>query len=65
MRQISVAAEDITPSLTLGMGIDHVVAIVGAFACGGVWFLWGPEYVFMIAGLLSLANFIAALGIKL
>ncbi|MDR1572671.1 MAG: MFS transporter [Clostridiales Family XIII bacterium] len=64
MRQIAVKPEDVTPSLTLGMGIDHVVAIVGAFACGGVWFVWGPEYVFMIAGALSLANLIAAWGIR-
>ncbi|MDR2088794.1 MAG: MFS transporter [Clostridiales Family XIII bacterium] len=64
MRSIALAPEDVTPSLTLGMAIDHVVAIVGSYVCGLVWFRWGPEFVFLIAGVLSLANLIAAQGIK-
>ncbi|MDR2132710.1 MAG: MFS transporter [Clostridiales Family XIII bacterium] len=64
MRSLAIAPEDVTPSLTLGMAIDHVVAIVGSYVCGLVWFRWGPEFVFMIAGALSLANLIAAQGIK-
>jgi predicted MFS family arabinose efflux permease len=64
MRSIAVVPEDITPSLTLGMAIDHVVAIVGSYLCGLVWFRWGPEFVFLIAGALSLMNLIAAQGIK-
>jgi predicted MFS family arabinose efflux permease len=64
MRSIALEAEDVTPSLTLGMALDHVVAIVGSYVCGLVWFRWGPEYVFLIAGLLSLVNLVAAQGIK-
>jgi predicted MFS family arabinose efflux permease len=64
MRSIAVIPEDVTPSLTLGMAIDHVVAIVGSYLCGLVWFKWGPEFVFLIAGALSLANLIIAQGIK-
>jgi predicted MFS family arabinose efflux permease len=64
MRSIAVAAEDVMPSLTLGMAIDHVVAIIGSYICGLVWFRWGPEFVFLIAGTLSLVNLIAAQGIK-
>jgi predicted MFS family arabinose efflux permease len=64
MRSIALVPEDVTPSLTLGMAIDHVVAIVGSYICGLVWFRWGPEFVFLIAGALSLVNLIAAQGIK-
>jgi predicted MFS family arabinose efflux permease len=64
MRSLAISPEDVTPSLSLGMAIDHVVAIVGSFICGTVWSVWGPEYVFMIAGGLSLLNMIAAAGIK-
>jgi predicted MFS family arabinose efflux permease len=64
MRSIALYPEDVTPSLTLGMAIDHVVAIIGSYLCGLVWFRWGPEFVFLIAGLLSLVNLIAARGIK-
>ncbi|MDR3294460.1 MAG: MFS transporter [Clostridiales Family XIII bacterium] len=64
MRSIAVTPEDVTPSLTMGMGIDHVMAVIGSYACGVVWFRFGPEYVFIIAGLLSLFNLLAAWGIK-
>jgi MFS family permease len=64
MRSLALVPEDVTPSLTLGMAIDHVVAIVGSYICGLVWFRWGPEFVFLIAGSLSLINLIAAQGIK-
>jgi predicted MFS family arabinose efflux permease len=64
MRSIAIVPEDVTPSLTLGMAIDHVVAIIGSYLCGLVWFKWGPEFVFLIAGALSLANLIIAQGIK-
>jgi predicted MFS family arabinose efflux permease len=64
MRSIALTPEDVTPSLTLGMAIDHVVAIIGSYLCGLVWFEWGPEFVFLIAGALSLINLIAAQGIK-
>ncbi|MDR3072929.1 MAG: MFS transporter [Clostridiales Family XIII bacterium] len=64
MRSIAITPEDVTPSLSLGMAIDHVVAIVGAFLCGTVWEIWGPEYVFLIAGILSLLNGLVAAGIK-
>jgi predicted MFS family arabinose efflux permease len=64
MRTIAVRPEDVTPSLSMGMAIDHVVAIVGSLLCGVIWETWGPEYVFLIAGLLSLGNMIVAIGIK-
>jgi hypothetical protein len=64
MRKIAIVPEDVTPSLSLGMAIDHVVAIGGAYICGFIWEAWGPEYVFLIAGALSLGNMIVAAGIK-
>jgi len=64
MKAIAVVPEDVTPSLSTGMAIDHVLAIIGSFACGVVWDRLGPEYVFLIAGILSFANMIVAAGIK-
>jgi predicted MFS family arabinose efflux permease len=65
MRFIAITPEDVTPSLSLGMAIDHCVAIVGSWLCGTVWEVWGPEYVFLVAGILSLLNLIAACGIQI
>ena len=64
MKSIAITEEDVTPSLSTGMALDHVLSIIFAVICGGVWDKWGPEYVFVIAAILSIANFIAAYGIK-
>jgi predicted MFS family arabinose efflux permease len=64
IREIAVDPSDVTPSLTLGMAIDHIVAIGGSAVCGIIWERLGPEYVFVVAGILSIMNFIAATGIK-
>jgi len=57
--------EDVTPSLSLGMSIDHVIGISGSFVCGAIWMNFGPEYVFVLAAAVSLANLLVARGIKL
>ena len=65
MRQIALTPEDVTPSLSLGMSIDHLVAIIGAGISGVLWQSFGPEYVFVLAGVMSLASFIVAKGITI
>ena len=65
MKSIALCPEDVTPSLSTGMAIDHVVAIAGSFVCGIIWERYGPEYVFIIAAILSFINMMAAVGIKL
>jgi predicted MFS family arabinose efflux permease len=64
IRDIAVDPADVTPTLTVGMAIDHVIAIGGSAVCGLIWEHFGPEYVFLIAGILAVMNFIAATGIK-
>ncbi|MDR0570165.1 MAG: MFS transporter [Clostridiales Family XIII bacterium] len=64
MRSIAIKPEDVTPSLSLGMAIDHAVAVAGSLVCGSIWFIWGPEYVFILAGILSIGNLLTAWGIK-
>ena len=64
MRSIAIKSEDVTPSLSLGMAIDHVTAIAGSVICGSIWVAFGPEYVFILAGALSLGNMLTAMGIR-
>ncbi|MDR1204796.1 MAG: MFS transporter [Peptococcaceae bacterium] len=64
MRHIALTPEDVTPSLSLGMSIDHVVAIAGSYVCGVIWYNFGPEYVFVLAGLLSFVNMLVVRGIQ-
>jgi len=64
LKSIAVTEEDVTPSLSTGMAIDHVLAIICAFICGIIWDRWGPEYVFVFAAVLAVANFFVVSGIK-
>ena len=56
LRDIALNKSEISPTLSTGMSIDHVISIIGAFLGGIVWQAWGPQYVFYIAAFLSLGN---------
>ncbi|MDD4744337.1 MAG: MFS transporter, partial [Eubacteriales bacterium] len=53
LRNIALKPEDIGPTLTLGQSMDHVVSITCAALGGLVWSVWGPQYVFFLAALMS------------
>ena len=64
LKSIAVDPADIAPTLSMGLSMDHVVSISGAYLGGLVWFNHGPHYVFFIAAALSVINVVAALLIK-
>lgn len=64
LRTIAVKTSDITPTLSLGLSLDHIVSIVCAYAGGVVWSLWGPQYIFFLAASLSLVNLYVASKVK-
>jgi predicted MFS family arabinose efflux permease len=64
MRTVALFPGEITPTLTLGMAMDHVVSICGAVFCGWIWQTLGPLYVFVFAALLAVCNMVVALSIR-
>ena len=64
MRSIAVTPEDVTPTLATGMALDHIVSIGSAIFCGFLWWELGPQYVFVFAGVLALANMLVAMSIR-
>jgi hypothetical protein len=64
MRSIAVDPNDITPTLSLGVSMDHFVSITSAYLCGIVWMMWGPQYIFFAAAALSLVNLYVATKVK-
>ena len=64
LKAIAEDPADITPTLSMGLGMDHVVSIVCAYLGGLLWYNYGPEYVFYIAAVFSIVNVVAALKIK-
>jgi len=64
MRSIAQSPEDVTPTLATGMALDHVLSIASAIVCGYLWWEFGPQYVFVFAGVLAVGNLIVAGTIK-
>ena len=64
MRSIALEPEDVTPTLATGMAVDHVLSIAGAIICGYLWWEWGPQYVFVFAGVLAVLNIVIAQKIQ-
>jgi len=64
MCEVALTPGDVTPTLSVGQTLDHVLSILSAFLCGFLWKGWGPQYVFVLAALLSVANMAVALGLR-
>ena len=64
LRSIAVDPADITPTLSTGLSMDHVVSITFAFVGGIIWERLGAQYIFYGASVLSILNVVIALMIK-
>ena len=66
-KKIAPKPEDVSPTLALGISLDHVVAMILPLAGGFLWTQMGTDgykYVFVVAALVSIANFLVARLIK-
>lgn len=64
VRSIVKDANEVTPVLSTGLSVDHVVSISCAYLGGLIWASWGPSWVFLLAAVLSLGNLAVALLIR-
>ena len=60
LKKIAVDAKDITPTISLGLTLDHLVSIIAAFIGGIVWIKYGPQYIFYLVSFFSLVNLYVA-----
>lgn len=63
LKQIAEVPEDITPTLSTGISMDHVVSIALAAVGGWAWVAVGPEYVFYVSAILSIFNVIISMRV--
>lgn len=61
MRSIALEPSEVTRTLSVGLGVDHVMAIVASPIMGVIWEGLGVQYVFYLAALSALLQ-IAASG---
>ena len=64
LRSIVTDPSDVTPTLSTGFSMDHIVSIGCAYLGGVVWNEYGSQYVFYGAAVLSVLNVIVAIMIK-
>lgn len=60
MRAIALDPSEVTRTLSVGLSVDHVMAIIASPIMGLVWKAWGVQYVFYLAALSALFQVAAA-----
>jgi predicted MFS family arabinose efflux permease len=63
LKKIARHPDDVTPTLTMGVSIDHVFSIAIAVISGAVWAAVGYRWVFLIGACLAGLNLVAALRV--
>ena len=64
MRSIARAPEEVTQTLSVGVSVDHIMAIIASPILGVIWESWGVQYVFYLSALSAVLQLIAAGMVK-
>lgn len=65
IKKIAVSPEDVSPTLSMGLSIDHAVSMVVPWLGSLVWNAFGYEYVFVLGALIAVGNLILTRHIKI
>jgi predicted MFS family arabinose efflux permease len=68
MKKIALKPEDVSPSLSLGISLDHLVTIFLPILGGLAWLKGGPggyKYVFLGGAVIALLNFVSSRRIQI
>lgn len=60
MRSMALDPGEVTQTLSVGLSVDHVMAIVASPIMGLIWEGWGVQYVFYLAALSAILQLAAA-----
>ncbi len=60
MRAIALDPSEVTRTLSVGLSVDHIMAIIASPVMGLIWNAWGVQYVFYLAALSALFQVAAA-----
>lgn len=64
LKSIAETSDDITPTLSVGLGLDHIVSIIVAYLGGLAWITIGAQYIFYIVAALSVINLVVAIRVR-
>jgi len=60
LKKIAIKPEDVSPTLSMGISMDHMVAMIVPWLGGLVWSLFGYEMVFVLGTFIAMMNFYLA-----
>ncbi|MFI3237777.1 MAG: MFS transporter [Lachnospiraceae bacterium] len=60
LNSIVIDKSEVVSTLSLGISLDHVVAILCSLVSGLIWETYGPHYIFILAASFSLVNLVIA-----
>ena len=64
LKKIADDPSDITPTISVGITVDHVVAMSLPILSGWLWENYGHQYVFLLAGGIAVIGFFVCLQIR-
>ena len=64
IKKIALNNEDVSPTLSMGITIDHVVSMFVPFLGGFIWTVFGYEYVFMVGAAIAALNLLLTTRMK-
>ena len=64
LRSIAFSEEEVISTLSMGVSLDHIIAILAAIAGGFIWSKWGSQWVFFLAAVFSLGNLYVAYQVE-
>jgi len=56
LKKIALSPEDVSPTLSMGLSIDHAVSMVVPWLGSLVWNAFGYQYVFVLGALIAVGN---------
>jgi hypothetical protein len=64
LKRIAISAEDVSPTLSMGITIDHMVSMFVPFLGGYVWTVLGYQYVFIGGATIATLNLLLTTKMK-
>jgi MFS family permease len=64
LKKIADDPADITPTISMGITIDHAVAMTLPILSGYIWEAYGFQWVFILAGMFAVIGFFVCLQIR-
>ena len=65
MKRIAKQPEDVQPTLTVAVTIDHIFSITAAVLGGLIWNAFGFQYVFLLGAIIAIINLTAVLQVRI